>query len=132
MIFLSNLFCPYECKPKQKYWKRKISHLKVFAFIFYFQSMSSLSSFFTKIEIKLRYNKISTIIVLSIKNRITMERLLCVILGFAEILTGFWSNLYKAGTCLQRTHWVDPVGVRYRQVSLYTHFYLIRKHFVRN
>ena len=61
-----------------------------------------------------------------------MERLLRVILGFAEILTGFWSNLYKADTCLQRTHWVDPVGVRYTQVSLYTHFYLIRKHFVRN
>ena len=24
-----------------------------------------------------------------------MERLLCVILGFAEILTGFWSNSVK-------------------------------------
>ena len=33
-IFLSNFFCSYECKPKQKYLKRKISHLKVFVFIF--------------------------------------------------------------------------------------------------
>ena len=32
--------------------------------------------------------------------RITMERLQCVILGFAEILTGFWSSLYKAETSL--------------------------------
>ena len=48
-----------------------------------------------------------------------MGRLLCVILGFAEILTGFWSNLYKVGTCLQRAHWVGPLGVRYTQVSLY-------------
>ena len=32
--------------------------------------------------------------------RITMKRLLCVILSFAEILTGFWSSLYKADTFL--------------------------------
>ena len=48
LIFLSNFFCSYESKPKQKYWKRKINHLKVFVFIFYLQSISSLSSFLTK------------------------------------------------------------------------------------
>ena len=105
LIFSSNLFCLYEYKPKQKYWKRKINHLKVFVFIFYHQSMSSLSSFLTKIEIRLSYRKISTMMFLSIKksflsHRITRERLLCVILSFAEILTSFWSNLYKADTCL--------------------------------
>ena len=50
---------------------------------------------------------------------ITKETLLCVILGFAEILTGFWSKLYKADTFLQRTHWVGAVGTRNTQVSLY-------------
>ena len=100
LIFSSNLFCSYEYKPK-KYWKRKINHLKEF----YLQSMSSLSSFLTKIEIRLSYRKNSTMMFLSIKksflsHRITTERLLCVILGFAEILTSFWSNLYKADTCL--------------------------------
>ena len=48
-----------------------------------------------------------------------MERLLCGMVGFAEILPGFWSNLYKVGTCLKWTHWVGPVGVRYTQVRLY-------------
>ena len=48
-----------------------------------------------------------------------MERLLCVMLGFAEILTGFWSNVYKVDTCLKRTHWVGPTGVPYTQISLY-------------
>ena len=65
--FLSNFFCSYKCKPKQKYLKRKINHLKVFVFIFYLQSISSLSSFSTKIEIRLRYKKISTMMFLSIK-----------------------------------------------------------------
>ena len=88
-------FCSYECKPKQKYWKGKINHLKVFVFNFYLQSISSLTSFLTKIEIRLKYRKISTMMFLSIKKcvlypfRITMDRLLCVILGFTEILTGF-------------------------------------------
>ena len=48
LIFSSNFFRSYESKPKQKYWKRKINHLKVFVFIFYLQSISSLSSFLTK------------------------------------------------------------------------------------
>ena len=118
LIFSSNLFCSYEYKPK-KYWKRKINHLKVFVFIFYLQSMSSLSSFLTKIEIRLSYRKISTMMFLSIKksflsHRITRERLLCVILSFAEILTSFWSNLYKADTCLY--------GHRSRSCALYTGF----------
>ena len=88
-------FCSYECKPKQKYWKGKINHLKVFVFNFYLQSISSLTSFLTKIEIRLKYRKISTMMFLSIKKcllypfRITMEILLWVILGFTEILTGF-------------------------------------------
>ena len=85
---------------------------KYFSLFFYLQSISS-QSFLTKIEIRLRYRKISTMMFLSIKRsllppRITMERLLCVILSFAEILTCFWSNLYKADTCLKRTHWVGP------------------------
>ena len=46
-----------------------------------------------------------------------MERLMCVMLGFAAILTGFWSNLYKADTGLWRTHWVGPVDVHCTQVS---------------
>ena len=66
-IFSSNFFCSYECKSKQKYWKRKINHLKVFIFIFYLQSISSLSFFLTKIEIRLRYRAISTMMFLSIK-----------------------------------------------------------------
>ena len=49
-----------------------------------------------------------------------MERLLCVILNFAEILKSVWSNLYKVDTCLQRAHWIGPVVVRYSQVSLYS------------
>ena len=36
-----------------KYWERKINHLRVFVFIFYLQSLNSLSSFLTKIEIRL-------------------------------------------------------------------------------
>ena len=67
MIFSSNFFYSYECKPKQKYWKRKINHLKVFVFIFYLQNISSLSSFLTKIEVRLWYRKISTMMFLSIK-----------------------------------------------------------------
>ena len=48
------------------------------------------------------------------------KKQLCVILGFTDVLTSFWSNLYKVDTCLERTHRVGPVGVRYTQVSLYT------------
>ena len=66
-IFSSNFFCSYECKSKQKYWKRKINHLKVFIYIFYLQSISSLSFFLTKIEIRLGYRTISTMMFLSIK-----------------------------------------------------------------
>ena len=40
-----------------------------------------------------------------------MQRLLCVILGFVEILTGFLSNLYKADTYLQRTQSIGPIDV---------------------
>ena len=49
-----------------------------------------------------------------------MQRLLCVILGFDEILTGFWSNLNKTDTYLQRTQSFGPIGVRYTKVSLCT------------
>ena len=66
LIFSINFFCSSECKPKQKYWKRKINHPQVFVFIFYLQNISSLSSFQTKIEIKLRNRKIITMF-LSIK-----------------------------------------------------------------
>ena len=119
LIFSSNLFCSYEYKPK-KYWKRKINHLKEF----YLQSMCSLSSFLTKIEIRLSYRKNSTMMFLSIKksflsHRITTERLLCVILGFAEILTSFWSNLYKADTCL---YVYTVILGRSRSCALYTGF----------
>ena len=65
--FFKQRFCSYECKPKQKHWKRKTNHLKVFVFIFYLQSKSSLSSFLTKTEIRLTYRKISTMMFLSIK-----------------------------------------------------------------
>ena len=66
LIFSINFFCSSECKPKQKYWKRKINHPQVFVFIFYLQNISSLSSFQTKIEIRLRNRKIITMF-LSIK-----------------------------------------------------------------
>ena len=48
-----------------------------------------------------------------------MERVLCRIFGFAEILTSFWSKLYKVNTSLLRTHQVNPAGVRCKQVPLY-------------
>ena len=51
--FFKYFFCSYECKSKQKYWERKINHLKAFVFIFYLQSLNSLSFFSTKIEIRL-------------------------------------------------------------------------------
>ena len=52
-----------------------------------------------------------------ISPRLTMERLLCVVLRFTEVLTGFSSNLHKADTCLQRIHQIGPVGDRYTQVQ---------------
>ena len=45
LIVSSNFLCSHEFKPKQKYWKRKINHLKVFAFIFHLQSTSPVFSF---------------------------------------------------------------------------------------
>ena len=34
-------------------------------------------------------------------------------------MIGFYPNLSKADTCLKRTLWFGPVGVRFRQVLLY-------------
>ena len=67
LIFSSNFFCSYGCNLKRKYCKRKIDHLKVFAFIFYLQGVSFLFPVLAKIEIRLRYRKISTMLFLSIK-----------------------------------------------------------------
>ena len=53
--------------PTKTYWERKINHLKVFVLNIYPQTISSLSSFLTKLEIRLRYRKISTMMFLSIE-----------------------------------------------------------------
>ena len=123
LIFSSNFFCSYECKLKQKHWKRKISHLK-FVFIFYLQNVSSLSSFFTKIDMRLRYRQISTMIFLSIKKSLLYpqngygETTVCYI-GFCWDFNRLLVKLCKADTCLWRTHWTGTIGVCYTQVSLY-------------
>ena len=78
-------------------------------------SKSSLSFFLSKTEIRLRYRKISTMMFLSIKKvfytpQNNYGNTTVRVLGFAEILTIFQSNLHKVDTCLQRTQWVGPVG----------------------
>ena len=93
-LIISCNLCSYECEPKQKYWKRKINHLKVFIFIFFLQSISFLSFFLSKTEIRLRYRKISTMMFLSIKKvfytpQNNYGNTTVRVLGFAEILTSF-------------------------------------------
>ena len=110
---------------------------KVFLFIFYFQGYLLyllylyLLSYFTIFSFNQNWNQIGIEKLVQwcfitkkesfIPSRTTMERLLCVILGFDEIITGYWSNHYKADTCLWRTHWIGPLGVRYTSFTVGKH-----------